>query len=112
MRSLHRRYGHAGIDWVPPAMMREGFGHVKLEALLTVAGWPKMAAPPPGESVVFDRDGWTPLREEGYIKFLQPTRGLESRGRYVLTDKGSAAVGQYRLAVRALSEKYGKKGGR
>lgn len=106
-RRLRRRYGRAsGGPWVPPAMSRAGWGPVALETLLTVAGWPGMKAPGPGNSVVFDRDGYGPLAAEGYIVLRRGTPGTSSfSDRYVLTDEGNKIVGLYRLHVRRVAGK-------
>ena len=57
----------------------------------------------PGQSVVYDRDGYRPLREGGYIVLKRATVGLSSFGDYyVLTDRGADLERRYRLEVRKL----------
>ena len=87
-------------QWVPPQI---DLTPIQLETLLGVAGWPTARVPPVGTSVVYDRDGYRPLSEQGYIVIRRATPGTASfADHYVLTDKGADVLRQYRLYTRSL----------
>ena len=89
--------------WVSPSLSREGITRIMLEVLLYGMGEHAGGVPRAGDSVVYDRDGYEPLLEGGYIVLKRKTPGLSSFGDYyVLTDKGADVERRHRLGVREL----------
>jgi len=95
----------AEMQWVPPELSREGIQPRMLEILLYGMGEHASGrVPRAGDSLVYDRDGYIPLEQNGYIVRKAKTQGLSSLGDYyVLTDKGADIARRYRLAVRNIS---------
>ena len=94
------------IDWVPPALARDGVTRVMLEVVFNGLG--EHSRIKPRQSVVYDRDGYEPLENGGYIVLKRKTPGLSSFGDYyVLTDKGADLERRYRLEVRKLGGQHG-----
>lgn len=94
-----REAAHSSAPWVPPALAAEGITPVMLDVVLNGVG--DHARIRPGQSVVYDRDGYGPLRQGGYIVLKRATPGLSSFGDYyVLTDKGADLMRRWRLESR------------
>jgi hypothetical protein len=90
--------------WVPPALASEGITPIMLEVVLDGMG--EHAKIRPGQSLVYDRDGYAPLRERGYIVLKHAIPGLSTFGDYlVLTDKGADLLRRWRLESRNYAKK-------
>jgi len=102
-RSTHRQHVNER-PWVPPEMYAEGISEIMLEVLLHGMGEHASGrVPRPGDSYIYDRDGYNRLLEGGYIVLKRKTEGLSSFGDYfVLTDKGADLQARYRLEVRRI----------
>jgi hypothetical protein len=94
----------AELPWVPPALAAEGITPIMLQVLMYGMGSPASGAiPRPGDSFVYDRDGYTRLQEDGYIVLKRVTPGLSSFGDYyVLTDKGADVLRRVRIEARKI----------
>jgi hypothetical protein len=105
MEASERRSPIVKDTWVPPVLARDGITPIMLEILIHGMGEhanPKV--PRSGDSLTYDRSGYKPLVDGGYITLKRGIPGLSSFGDYfVLTDKGSDVLNKYRVETRKIT---------
>jgi len=86
-RKLETRWDTASVDFAARQM---GVPRIMAEVLMDLRRSPeRRRLPPPGHSLVYDGEGYVPLRKTGYIAWHQTEPGMSSfSDHYVLTDQG------------------------